>query len=392
MEVTRFPQRAEGLADRMAGFIAHLRMNGLRLGPGETVAALAALTAVEATDTDQARRALKTLLVPDADVWRRFDDLFDSYWFNMGKQRAGQSNANVRVQSVKPTLWQTHLGEDAREQDGDAGQPDTGDAAAEGAEGRLIATRTEALSRRDLRELMDEDSLRAAEKAAQDLGRALRDRRSRRRKQAARGRELDLRRVIRASLARGGEPLDLPRRRRPDRPLRIVALCDVSGSMTTVSRVFLAFLRGLISVDTRADAYLFHTRLMRVTDALRDHDSLRAAGRLSLMAEGFGGGTDIGGALRTFNAGHAGRAVNGRTVVIILSDGYCTGAPEAVAEGLQRLQRRAHRVIWLNPLNGWQDHAPVAQAMAAARPHLDALLPANSIAALAALEPEFARL
>lgn len=195
MAVTRFPQRAEGLADRMAGFIAHLRMNGLRLGPGETVAALAALTVVEATDTDQARRALKALLVPDADAWRRFDDLFDSYWFNMGKQRAGQSNANVRVQSAKPTLWQTHLGEDPREQDGDAGQPDTGDAAAEGADGRLIATRTEALSRRDLRELMDEDSLRAAEKAAQDLARALRDRRSRRRKQAARGRELDLRRV-----------------------------------------------------------------------------------------------------------------------------------------------------------------------------------------------------
>lgn len=392
MAVTRFPLRAEGVADRMAGFIAHLRMNGLRLGPGETVAALAALSAVKATDPDQARRALKTLLVPDADAWRRFDDLYDSYWFNMGKQRQGEANVNVRVQSAKPALWQSHLGADGPEQESDAGQLDGGDGEAEGTDGRLIATRTEALSRRDLRELMDEDSLRAAEMAAQDLGRALRDRRSRRRRQAVRGQELDLRRVMRASLARGGEPLDLPRRKRPDRPLRIVALCDVSGSMTTVSRVFLAFLRGLISVDTRADAYLFHTRLMRVTDALRDRDTLRAAGRLSLMAEGFGGGTDIGGAMRTFNAGHAGRAVNGRTVVIILSDGYCTGAPEAVAEGLRRLQRRAHRVVWLNPLNGWEDHAPVARAMTAARPHLDALLPANTIAALAALEPEFARL
>ncbi|WP_323770318.1 vWA domain-containing protein [Antarctobacter sp.] len=392
MSVTRFPSRAEGLADRMAGFIAHLRMNGLRLGPGETVAALAALSEVEASAPDQARRALKALLVPDAEGWRRFDDLFDGYWFNAGKKRQGQANTHVRVQSAKPALWQTHLGDDGAEQDGDAGQPDGGDGEAEGIDGRLIATRTEALSRRDLRELMDEDSLRAAEKAARQLARALRDRRSRRRRQAARGQELDLRRVIRASLARGGEPLDLPRRRRLDRPLRIVALCDVSGSMSTVSRVFLAFLRGLIGTDTRADAYLFHTRLMRVTEALRDHDTLRAAGRLSLMAEGFGGGTDIGGALRSFNEGYASRAVNGRTVVVILSDGYCTGAPEEVAEGLRRLQRRAHRVIWLNPLNGWQAHAPVAQAMAAARPHLDALLPANTIAALAALEPEFARL
>lgn len=396
MAVTRFPCRAEGLADRMAGFISHLRANGLRLGPGETVAALAALAEVKASDPDRARCALKALLVSDAEGWRRFDDLFDAYWFNAGKQRQATVQAHVRVHSARPALWRSHFGEDGPE-GGDDNQaedsrPDNGEGAAEGVDGRLIATRTEALSRRDLRELMDEDSLRAAEQAARHLARALRDRRSRRRRQSRRGRELDLRRIMRASLARGGEPLDLPRRVRPNRPLKVVALCDVSGSMTTVSRVFLAFLKGLISVDTHADAYLFHTRLMRVTDALRDHDTLRAAGRLSLMAEGFGGGTDIGSALRTFNEGYAGRAVNGRTVVILLSDGYCTGAPEAVAEGLARLRKRAHRVVWLNPLNGWQEHAAVARAMTAARPHLDALLPANTIAALAALESEFARL
>ena len=394
MQVTRFPARAAGLAERMAGFIAHLRMNGLRLGPGETEVALAALSHVTATDTDEARRALKVLLVPDAEVWRKFDELFDAYWFNAGKTRTRDTPAHVRVQSAKPKLWQSHLDEDGAESGEDGGHsvPDGGDGDAEGTDGRLIATRTDQLRKRDLRELMDEESLRAAERVARDLARAIRDRRSRRRKRARKGRELDMRRVLRASLSRGGEPFDLPRRRRPDRPMRIVALCDVSGSMTVVSRVFLSFLKGLSSVDTTADAYLFHTRLMRITEALRDHDTLRAAGRLSLMAEGFGGGTDIGGSVQAFCDGYAARAVNGRTVVIILSDGYCTGSPEVLAQALARLKRRARRVVWLTPLAGWLEHAPVAAAMQAALPHLDAFLPANTLEALAALEPEFEKL
>jgi uncharacterized protein with von Willebrand factor type A (vWA) domain len=396
MQVTRFPTRADGLADRMSGFIAHLRMNGLRVGPRETGDALAALSAVNATDRDEARQALCALLAGDAEDWRRFDELFDAYWFNAGKQRAGTAkNAHVRVQSAKPRIWQQNKrdgAEDRTARDDEATSPDPGEAEAEGADGKLIATLTANLTRRDLRELMDEDALRQAEAAALAIARAIRDRRSRRRKQALRGPALDMRRIQRASLARGGEPLDLFRRARPPRPMRIVALCDVSGSMTVYSRVFLAFLKGLVGSGCEADAYLFHTRLMRVTDALRDHDSLRAAGRLSLMAEGFGGGTDISGSLESFVNGYGARALNGRTVVLILSDGYCTREPQALADVLARIRRKARRIVWLNPLKGWRDYAPVAAAMQAALPHLDAHLPANTLDALAALEPEFRKL
>lgn len=396
MQVTRFPTRADGLADRMSGFIAHLRMNGLRVGPRETGDALAALSAVNATDRDEARQALCALLAGDAEDWRRFDELFDAYWFNAGKQRAGTAkNAHVRVQSAKPRIWQQNKrdgAEDRTARDDEATSPDSGEGEAEGADGKLIATRTANLTRRDLRELMDEDALRQAEAAALAIARAIRDRRSRRRKQALRGPALDMRRIQRASLARGGEPLDLFRRARPPRPMRIVALCDVSGSMTVYSGVFLAFLKGLVGSGCEADAYLFHTRLMRVTDALRDHDSLRAAGRLSLMAEGFGGGTDISGSLESFLNGYGARALNGRTVVLILSDGYCTQEPQALADVLARIRRKARRIVWLNPLKGWRDYAPVAAAMQAALPHLDAHLPANTLEALAALEPEFRKL
>jgi uncharacterized protein with von Willebrand factor type A (vWA) domain len=174
--------------------------------------------------------------------------------------------------------------------------------------------------------------------------------------------------------------------------MRIVALCDVSGSMTVYARVFLAFLKGLVAADTKTDAYLFHTRLMRVTDALKDNDSLRAAARLYLMAEGFGGRTDIAGSLRSFLDGYGARALDGRTVVIVLSDGYCSSDPEALSAALRGIRRQARRIVWLNPLNGWKRYAPVAAALAAAQPHLDAHLPANAADALTALETEFARL
>lgn len=395
MQATRFPGRASGPAERAADFIAHLRMNGLIVGPQETQDAVSALTLVEATDRDAARLALKSLLVPDRDVWCRFDDLYNSFWFNAGRQRRDQVKTDhTRTQNAKPTLWQRHIepDADAGAADGGEGQADNTEGEAEGADGRLIATRTENLTRRDLRELMDDESLHAAQRVAERLAKALRDRRSRRHRAAIRGRRLDLRRTLRASLAHGGEPIALFRKHRPDRPLQIVALCDVSGSMIVYSRVFLAFLKGLVSADTRTDAYLFHTRLMRVTSALRDRDTLRAAGRLSLMAEGFAGGTDIAGAINRFNASYAARAVDGRTVVVILSDGYCTSSADALGRGLAKLRRRAHRIVWLNPLKSWRDYAPVARGMAAALPHLDAHLPANTIDALAALEPELEKI
>ncbi|KUJ76631.1 vWA domain-containing protein [Ruegeria profundi] len=395
MQVTRFPSRADGLSDRMSGFIAHLRMNGLRVGPRETGDALAALTAVNATDVRQARQALRAVLAGDSEDWRRFDDLFDAYWFNMGKQRKGAAQtSHVRVQTAKPMIWQQNdqTEKGANSDTDQKATADPRDRSATGIDGKLVATRQADLSRQDLRELLDEQSLLQAEKAAIAIARAIRDRRSRRRKQALRGPALDIRRIQRASLARGGEPIDLFHRARPPRPMKIVALCDVSGSMTVYSRVFLAFLKGLISSGTQADTYLFHTRLMRVTDALRDHDTLRAAGRLSLMAEGFGGGTDISGSLNTFLTGYGARALNGRTIVLILSDGYCSSDPKALGDVLARIRRKARRIVWLNPLKGWRDYQPIAAAMQEAKPYLDAHLPANTLEALAALEPQFRKL
>jgi uncharacterized protein with von Willebrand factor type A (vWA) domain len=203
---------------------------------------------------------------------------------------------------------------------------------------------------------------------------------------------IDLRRTIRRNLSRGGEPIELRHKHRPERPVKLVVLLDASGSMSLYSRYFLNFVRGLIGRWLHADAFLFHTRLVHIAEALRERDPSVAMTRLSLMADGFGGGTRIATSLKTFNDRYAKETLDSRSVVIVMSDGYDTDPPQALAVELRRLKQRAHRLIWLNPLLGWKGYAPVARAMAVALDYVDCFATAHSLASLAALEGELARL
>ncbi|WP_119166138.1 vWA domain-containing protein [Algihabitans albus] len=382
------------LAQRMVDFVAHLRLNDFAVGPAETASALAVLGQVDACAPQDVRLGLKTLLAGRQEEWERFDDLFEAYWHRRGRTRQRQNAAGHGVtRKGRPKVWQNHL---PSSEEGDAGRPEarTGDDAgvSDKDTARLAASRQEALAKTDLRHIVDPEELAEAERLAGRLARALRDRLSRRYRLASRGPRLDLRRTTRRNLAHGGDPIELVWRRRPERPMRIVVLLDVSGSMQQYSRFFLQFVKGLVCSWVEADAYLFHTRLIRVTDAMRDKDPLRAMTRLGLMTQGYGGGTRIGGSLRSFNDRYAKSALGSRSVVIVLSDGYDTGEPAELARELQRLRRKARRVVWLNPLLGWRDYAPVARGMAAALPHLDCFASAHTLEALAAVEDQFVRL
>ena len=390
--VTKFAARDPGPAARVAGFIAHLRENGLRLGVAEADLAMAALAEVDTIRPDDSRRALRAVCTGCKEEAERFDDLFNSYWMDMGRvrQKAVPTPSTSSTEDV-------HSSRDAKGQDASAtgtstAPDDQGGEACSNGTGKLIATKHHNLNRRDLRDLVRPEDIAEAEDTARRIGAALRDTRSRRRIAARKGDQLHFRKTIRRSLATGGEPLHLLRRTRPDRTRKIVALCDVSGSMSVYAQVFLAFLAGLMRADTATDAYLFHTRLVRITEALRDKDAMRAVGRMSLMADGFGGGSMIGPSLMRFADTYAKLFVDGRSVVMILSDGYDTKSPALIADALGKLRKRGCKIIWLNPLKGWADYAPIAEGMAAALPHLDAFMAANTLSDLAALEPELARL
>jgi uncharacterized protein with von Willebrand factor type A (vWA) domain len=388
--VTKFATRDPGPAARVAGFIAHLRGNGLRLGVGETETALAALAQVQATNPAEARMALRAVCTGSADEARGFDAIFDAYWLNGGRVASRMApGGDANLSHTRSTA--TADGPEAAGA-GERHAPDGSDDGQGGGEGRLVATGVDSLMKKDLRDLVSREDIMQAERVAEALGRALRDRRSRRRRAARKGAQIDLRRALRQSLATGGEPLQLPRRTRPDRPVKIAALCDVSGSMVAYARPFLAFLVGLMRHDATADAYLFHTRLVRITEAMRDPDPMRTLNRLTLLSDGFGGGSKIGENLTRFARTYARRFVDGRTVVFILSDGYDTGEGAGIGDALSELRRRGCRIVWLNPLAGWAGYEPVARGMAAALPHLDAFHPANTLDRIATLSQELDRI
>ena len=390
--VTRFAARDPGPAARVAGFIAHLRENGVRLGVAEADLSLSALTHVNAAAPDECRRVLRAVCTGCKEEAERFDALFDSFWMD-----AGRVKQRIIPKSQSTLTDDVHSSRDGTGQDASASgtstTPDAGEGEADSdGTGKLIATEQRNLSRRDLRDLVRAEEIAEAEAVARSIGAALRDKRSRRRIAARKGDRLHFRKTIRQSLSTGGEPLRLLRKRRPDRTRKIVALCDVSGSMSVYAQVFLAFLAGLMRADKDADAYLFHTRLVRITEALRDKDAMRAIGRMSLMADGFGGGSKIGLSLQRFADTYAKRFVDGRSVVLILSDGCDTEPPEHIAQALEKLKKRGCKIIWLNPLKGWRDYAPIAGGMAAALPHLDLFKAANTLADLAALETDLVSL
>ena len=206
-------------------------------------------------------------------------------------------------------------------------------------------------------------------------------RRSRRARASRRGDHLDVRATIRRSRRTAGDPVERLHRRRRVRARPLVALLDVSGSMAPYSRAYLMLLEGAAR-GARAEAFVFATRLTRVTRALRDGAPHAAIERAGAAAPDWAGGTRIGEALRAFTDRFGRRGMARDAVVVILSDGWERGDPELVRREMERLSRLAYRIVWVNPRVAAPGFAPVTGGMGAALPYADELISGHSLAAL----------
>jgi uncharacterized protein len=207
-------------------------------------------------------------------------------------------------------------------------------------------------------------------------------RRSRRAERHRHGERIDMRRTLRASLRTGGDPVHLRRRRRRIMPRRIVMLCDISGSMEPYARAYMQFLTCAARTGPDAEAFVFATRLTRVTRALGSRSPARAIQDAAAAAPDWSSGTRIGDALKEFNDRHGRRGMARGAVIVILSDGWERGDPDVVAREMERLSRLAHRIVWVNPRVAAVGFVPRAGGMAAALPYVDALVSGHSIEAL----------
>jgi uncharacterized protein len=380
---------------KLAAFLRTLRDNGFAVGLHEGRDAASLMAAGYAEKPGLLRSAFKHLFSARKSDWERFDGLFDAFW--LGKRVKSRSLAMGSVKATNSPSLKSMQDKGSEPAGGETATdqiPSPGDAPeGRAGEGRMEgASRAENLAEIDFRKMADPEQIEEAHVVAARLAKTMRTRLTRRDLARRRGYRLDLRRTIHSNISHGGVPISLVKRQRKEKPLRLVMLLDASGSMSMYTGVFLRFIHGVLDEFREAEAFLFHTRLAYVSDAMKEKDAGRALDRLSIMAQGAGGGTRIGESLQTFNRWHAARVLHSRSCVMIVSDGYETGDAALLGREMAALAKRCRRIVWLNPMMAWQGYAPVAAGIKAALPHVDLYAPANTLKSLTELEPYLAKL
>jgi hypothetical protein len=247
------------------------------------------------------------------------------------------------------------------------------------------------LRQKDFGELSD-DELQEVKELMTKLTWRLGERRSRRWR-PGKARQVDFRRTLRRSMRNEGELLELARRQHKMRPRPLVVIADISGSMERYTRLLLHFIYALrISMDSRVEAFVFGTRLTRITRQLRSRDVEHTLKEIARSVPDWSGGTRMGQGLKTFNYEWARRVLGHRAVVLLISDGWDRGDIGVLRREMARLQRSSHRLIWLNPLLGSAEYEPLTRGIQAALPYVDDFLPVHNLASLEELANKLERI
>jgi uncharacterized protein with von Willebrand factor type A (vWA) domain len=366
--------RSADTAKADSAFVRHvvtfgrvLREAGLEVGPGRLADALTGLDCVDITRRDDVYWTLRQTLVSREEDLDAFDRAFRA-WFLRAPVLPPARRREERLRVVRDA----------------GGEPASSETGGDDTPSKAGYSADEVLRSKDLAELSHDEFDRVAQLIA-GLAARRPQRRSRRLRPDSRGRELDLRRLVRASLATGGDPADRGFRRRVETPRKVVAIVDVSGSMEAYSRALVVFLHALVRSGRGVEAFAFGTRLTRLTPDLHGRDHAHVLELAARRVADWSGGTRIGASLKAFNDEWGRRALTRGAVVLIASDGWEREDPGLVGREMARLSRQAYAVVWVNPLKGHPDYQPLAGGMRAALPYVDRFLAGQNLASLEAL-------
>lgn len=385
---------SHGFVRQAIAFGQALRRAGVNTTIGQTMDFVRAVEHIDIGRRSEFRAAARACLVSGKDDLETFDDVFDRFWRTAlfpdslpklaGLPQAEPEENGEELDDDSPASIIERAGKRpvlVRLEDGvvtDEDEPDDQET------GGLSFSSAEVFRQKDFADLT-EDELAEARRLMEKLEWQIGQRRSRRKICARKGRFVDPRRTMRRSLQTGGVPLTISRRRIKLKPRQLVVICDVSGSMDRYSRLLLQFIYAIENGMARVEAFVFGTRLTRITRLLRRRSIDEAMERVAREVHDWSGATRIGQSLRMFNVNWAPRVLRNGAVVLVISDGWDRGDPALLSREIARLQRGSYRLIWLNPLLGSPLYQPLTRGMQAALPYIDDFMPVHNLASLEAL-------
>ena len=371
------------LADNILYFARALRAAGLPVGPGAVLDALEALQVARIGDRDDFYWTLHAVFVKRHEHTVLFDQAFRIFFRKRGY--LDKLIASMLPETL-PSAPQPPPPGAQRIQDALSGGISRREEEREEVEvdARLTVSDREVLQKKDFAQ-MSAAEIAAARAAIARLALPLDLIRTRRLTVARRGHMIDLRRTLRASMKAGGAVIDLkylgPRQKEPP----IVALLDISGSMSQYTRLFLHFLHSVTDARKRVTTFLFGTRLTNVTRAIRQRDPDEALAACSAHVVDWSGGTRIASSLREFNKRWSRRVLTQGAVVLLITDGLERDPDDTLEFEMDRLHRSCRRLIWLNPLLRFEGFEARARGVRTMLPHVDELRPIHNLESMTEL-------
>lgn len=372
------------LSENIMHFARVLREAGIPVGPGAVLDALDAAMSGSLRTRDDFYWTLHAVFVKRRDHRELFDQAFHVFWkkpkmleqlmqlfFHQVARDAGDKARQAGFRRLAEAMFDKHEGQSQQRQKKDDIEVDAS----------FTASADEVLRRKDFEQM----TVAEQAQAKQAIGRLRMHRAevmTRRYQPARKGTAIDMRRTLKGSLRAGGHFIDLERRERQWHEPPLVVLCDISGSCSNYSRMFLHFLHALTNDRDRVSVFLFGTRLTNVTRELKRRDIDEAMAKVSGAVKDWSGGTRIGTSLKEFNYKWARRVLTQGAHVLIMTDGLDREGVETLEHEMRRLRRQSKHVVWLNPLLRYDGFKALAGGIRAMMPHVDEFRPVHSLDSL----------